>query len=55
MESNLELDTYQVDVCATEVFKGNPAAVCPLWDWIADDLMQRIVKENNLLETAFLS
>jgi PhzF family phenazine biosynthesis protein len=45
---------YQVDAFASEVFRGNPAAVCPLPAWLDDDLMQRIAAENNLSETAFL-
>lgn len=44
---------YQVDAFANEVFEGNPAAVCPLESWFADDLMQNIAMENNLSETAF--
>ena len=44
---------YVVDAFTKEVFKGNPAAVCVLDSWIADDLMQRIAMENNLFETAF--
>jgi PhzF family phenazine biosynthesis protein len=44
---------FQVDAFTTDLFKGNPAAVCPLNTWISDDLMQAIAKENNLSETAF--
>lgn len=44
---------YQVDAFANEVFSGNPAAVCPLEQWLSDDLMQKIAMENNLAETAF--
>ncbi len=44
---------YQVDAFTNQVFKGNPAAVCPLDNWISDDLMQQIAMENNLAETAF--
>lgn len=35
------------------LFTGNPAAVCPLENWLSDDLMQKIAMENNLAETAF--
>ncbi len=45
---------YQVDAFAGEVFKGNPAAVIPLEQWLPDTLMQAIAAENNLSETAFL-
>jgi len=44
---------YQVDAFANEIFEGNPAAVCPLQDWLSDDVMQKIAMENNLSETAF--
>jgi PhzF family phenazine biosynthesis protein len=35
------------------VFRGNPAGVCPLEEWLDDELMQRIAAENRLSETAF--
>lgn len=44
---------YQVDAFNNEIFKGNPAAVCPLDKWISEDLMQSIAEENNLSETVF--
>ena len=44
---------YQVDAFTSEVFGGNPAAVCPLDEWLPDDIMQKIGNENNLSETAF--
>ncbi len=44
---------YQVDAFASEIFRGNPAAVCPLPDWLDDGIMQAIAAENNLAETAF--
>jgi PhzF family phenazine biosynthesis protein len=43
---------YQVDAFANRVFEGNPAAVCPLEDWLPDATMQAIAAENNLAETA---
>jgi PhzF family phenazine biosynthesis protein len=49
----MNLTIYQVDAFTKEVFKGNPAAVCPLEEWIDEGLMQRIALENNLAETAF--
>ncbi|WP_216936783.1 MULTISPECIES: PhzF family phenazine biosynthesis protein [unclassified Acinetobacter] len=45
---------YQVDAFTTELFKGNPAAVIVLDDWLEDSLMQNIALENNLSETAFV-
>ncbi len=44
---------YQVDAFASSIFKGNPAAVCPLDEWLDDVQMQKIATENNLSETAF--
>jgi PhzF family phenazine biosynthesis protein len=44
---------YQVDAFTGELFGGNPAAVCPLKEWLDDEIMQNIAAENNLSETAF--
>lgn len=44
---------YQVDAFSNGPFTGNPAAVCPLDEWLPDDVMQKIAAENNLSETAF--
>ncbi len=43
-----------MDAFASRVFAGNPAAVCPLDDWLPDEVLQAIAVENNLSETAFL-
>lgn len=48
-----KLKIFQADAFASELFKGNPAAVVPLNDWLADETMQKIALENNLSETAF--
>ena len=45
---------YQIDAFSGTVFGGNPAAVCVLEDWWADELMQSVASENNLSETAFV-
>ena len=50
----MKIPMWQVDAFATEVFAGNPAAVCLLDDWLADGVLQAIAAENNLSETAFL-
>ncbi len=49
----MRLRQFQVDAFASRPFQGNPAAVCPLQDWLPDDVMQSIAEENNLSETAF--
>jgi PhzF family phenazine biosynthesis protein len=49
----MEISLYQIDAFTSELFKGNPAAVCPLDEWLPDEIMQSIAAENNLSETAF--
>lgn len=44
---------FQVDAFTDHLFGGNPAGVCPLDHWLADEVMQKIAMENNLSETAF--
>ena len=45
---------FVVDAFAEEVFKGNPAGVCLLEEWLDDQTLQHIAAENNLAETAFV-
>jgi PhzF family phenazine biosynthesis protein len=49
----MEIPFYQVDAFSSRVFAGNPAAICPLNEWLPDEVMQSIAMENNLAETAF--
>src|SRR5271155_33943 len=49
----MELPIYQVDAFASALFRGNPAAVCPLEEWLPDQTLQNIAAENNLSETAY--
>lgn len=49
----MRLVIYQIDAFTDRPFSGNPAAVCPLGDWLDDDMLQSIALENNLSETAF--
>lgn len=49
----MKQDLFQIDAFTDDVFAGNPAAVCPLDEWLSDDRMQKIAAENNLAETAF--
>ncbi len=51
--SATRIPVYQVDAFASRLFTGNPAAVCPLKEWLPDEQMQAIAAENNLAETAF--
>lgn len=50
----MEAPLYQVDAFADRLFTGNPAAVCLLARWPADEVLQSVATENNLSETAFL-
>lgn len=47
------IEFYQIDAFTNRVFKGNPAGVCLLKEWIDEKTMQAIAFENNLSETAF--
>ena len=49
----MTLPVYIVDAFPTKLFGGNPAAVCPLSNWLPDDVMQSLAAENNLAETVF--
>ena len=50
----MKLPIYQVDAFASEVFKGNPAAVVPYNEPVSTEVMQKVAMENNLSETAFI-
>lgn len=49
----MKIPLFQVDAFTDKVFRGNPAAVCPMDKWPRDVLMQSIAAENNVPETAF--
>jgi PhzF family phenazine biosynthesis protein len=49
----MKLPIFQVDAFTDHIFGGNPAAVCPLDNWLDEETMQQIAIENNLSETAF--
>jgi predicted PhzF superfamily epimerase YddE/YHI9 len=49
----VKLQIFQIDAFTDTLFGGNPAAVCPLDDWLEDETLQHIAAENNLSETAF--
>ena len=46
---------YIIDAFTENRFAGNPAAVCPLKEWLDDKTLQSIAEENNLSETAFFT
>ena len=49
----MDIPSGQVDAFTARPFGGNPAAVCPLEQWLPDDVMQAVAAENNVSETAF--
>ncbi len=49
----MKINVYQVDAFANKPFEGNPAAICPLAEWLPEQTMQALAAENNLSETAF--
>jgi PhzF family phenazine biosynthesis protein len=49
----MNIPIYQADAFTDRLFGGNPAAICPLSEWLPDETMQKIAAENNLAETAF--
>lgn len=51
--SIMKMKIFQVDAFTSQLFRGNPAAVCPLDHWLDDEVLQSIAAENNLSETAF--
>lgn len=50
----MDIPIFQVDAFTSDLFGGNPAAVCLLEEWPDDSILQSIGAENNLSETAFL-
>lgn len=50
----MPIDIFQIDAFTDEPFAGNPAAVCLLSEPRSDAWMQRVAREMNLSETAFL-
>lgn len=51
---SITIRQFTVDAFTDKVFKGNPASVCLLDNWLDDELLLNIAKENNLSETAFI-
>lgn len=49
----MTLTCYIVDAFANQTFRGNPAAVVPLDNWLSDELLQSMAAEHNLAETVY--
>ncbi len=52
-QTSTDVPVYIVDAFTEKHFSGNPAAVCPLNEWLNDSILQNIASEINLSETAF--
>lgn len=50
----MTIPVFHLDAFTSQLFRGNPAAVCVLDDWLPDKVLQSIAAENNLSETAFM-
>jgi PhzF family phenazine biosynthesis protein len=49
----MKLELYQIDAFTNKLFGGNPACVVPLEEWLPDELLFKITRENAVAETAF--
>ena len=49
----MKYNIYQIDAFTDTIFGGNPACVVPLENWLPDDILLKITKENAVAETAF--
>lgn len=49
----MQLHLYQIDAFTDKIFEGNPACVVPLSEWLPDELLLKIARENAVAETAF--
>ncbi|WP_288878186.1 PhzF family phenazine biosynthesis protein [uncultured Kosakonia sp.] len=47
------IDFYLVDAFSDHTFGGNAAAVCPLTEWLPDELLLKMAQQHNQSETAF--
>ena len=50
----MTLDIFHIDSFTETLFQGNPACVIPLEEWLPDDVLLKITKENAVAETAFI-
>ena len=49
----MKLKYFKVDSFTNKLFKGNPACVVPLAEWLDDEILLKIAQENAVSETAF--
>lgn len=49
----MDFQIFQIDAFTNTIFKGNPACVVPLKQWLSDEVLLNIARENAVAETAF--
>lgn len=49
----MKLQLFQIDAFTDQIFGGNPACVVPLEDWLPNETLLKIARENAVAETAF--
>ena len=49
----MSIAIFHIDAFTAKPFAGNPAAVCPLVEWLDDEVLLSVAAENNLSETAY--
>lgn len=49
----MKFKLFQIDAFTNKIFGGNPACVVPLIEWLPDEVLLNIAKENAVAETAF--
>lgn len=49
----MKLELYQINAFTDTIFGGNPACVVPLKEWLPNNILLKIAKENAVAETAF--
>ena len=49
----MSYELYKVNTFTNQFYGGNPAGVVPLDEWLPDETLQAIAKENGFSETAF--
>ena len=47
------IDFYMIDAFTDTTFGGNAAAVCPLTEWLPDEILLKMSQQHNQSETAF--
>ena len=49
----MKFELYQINAFTDKAFGGNPACVMPMLEWLPNEMLLKIAKENAVAETAF--